>query len=530
MKIKKIDTSLERKILTAMIVDDQFLSQVIDIAESEFFEISFSKHVLNWCRDYFKNYGKAPGSDIQDIFEKEKRENLDGEQAELIEEFLSRLSQDHERGGMINSDYLLDQAVRHFNKKKLDILCQDVRVHVLNGDVEEANNAVVHFSPVQRGQEDGILLFQNDSDVQKAFENTTKPLFKLPGAFGKMINGDLTRESFVAFMAPEKRGKSFLLMELALRAVKSKCHVAFFQAGDMSQDRMMRRICICLAKRSDKARYCGTVLTPILDCAKNQDDSCDMRERASDMGIVEIIKKGKKEIKNILSYDEATEEGYVPCVYCRKKLPNNYRGAVWYQEEEVKKLTWEEAVKIGKEFAEKTNRKFLLSTHANDTLSVRKMKSLLDKWEKEQGFVPDVIIVDYADIMAPEDSKLETRHQINQTWKSLRSLASQRRCLVITATQADGKGGAYESDTLTLANYSEDKRKYAHVTAMYALNQSIQEKEKGILRVGQLVVRDDESSMVRQVALLQCLQRGMAYVASYPVYVPMLKSNQHRKR
>jgi hypothetical protein len=50
---------------------------------------------------------------------------------------------------------------------------------------------------------------------------------------------------------------------------------------------------------------------------------------------------------------------------------------------------------------------------------------------------------------------------------------------------------------------------------MYALNQTAEEKRIGILRIGELVIRDDEFDWKRQVKILQCLQRGRPLIGSY---------------
>jgi spore coat polysaccharide biosynthesis protein SpsF (cytidylyltransferase family) len=59
------------------------------------------------------------------------------------------------------------------------------------------------------------------------------------------------------------------------------------------------------------------------------------------------------------------------------------------------------------------------------------------KVETIDDFVPNVIVVDYADILAPENLKLEGREKHDETWKMLKNLASSRNCLVITATQSN---------------------------------------------------------------------------------------------
>jgi len=51
---------------------------------------------------------------------------------------------------------------------------------------------------------------------------------------------------------------------------------------------------------------------------------------------------------------------------------------------------------------------------------------------------------------------------------------------------------------------SEDVRKIAHVTCGLALNQSRTEKQKGIMRISQLVAREERNTYM-QAVVLQCL-------------------------
>jgi len=86
--------------------------------------------------------------------------------------------------------------------------------------------------------------------------------------------------------------------------------------------------------------------------------------------------------------------------------------------------------------------------------------------------------------------------------------------LVVTATQADA--ASFESNTLKMHNFSEDKRKYGHVTAMYGLNQTDpEEKDLRIMRINELAIREGAASVMNQVRLLQCLEIGRPFLGSY---------------
>ena len=88
----------------------------------------------------------------------------------------------------------------------------------------------------------------------------------------------------------------------------------------------------------------------------------------------------------------------------------------------------------------------------------------------------------------------------------MRSLSEERHCLVLTVTQIKASG--YEKDLLSMNDFSEDKRKFAQVTAMYGLNQTPKQKRFGILRINELVVREGDFDSFYPVTILQRLQMG----------------------
>ena len=75
-----------------------------------------------------------------------------------------------------------------------------------------------------------------------------------------------------------------------------------------------------------------------------------------------------------------------------------------------------------------------------------------------------------------------------------------------------------QSDVV-VKNIAEDKRKYAHVTAMWGLNQDPKGREKklGIMRLNELVVREGIFNIHNEVAILQDLRSGRPFLESYGV-------------
>jgi hypothetical protein len=130
-----------------------------------------------------------------------------------------------------------------------------------------------------------------------------------------------------------------------------------------------------------------------------------------------------------------------------------------------------------------------LECTSNSTTNVGNIRTSIDE-EIKLGWVPDVVVIDYADILAPETgtSAMDFRQQTNRTWQALRRLSQDYHILVVTATQSDA--ASYDTQLLTRKNFSEDKRKYAHVTGMVGINQNEEQKEIGVFRLNWILLRE----------------------------------------
>lgn len=516
------DKFIERHILIGLITSTEYLHEVHETWNKKFLKSKVAQELSEWCLQHYKKYRTAPGADIEGIyFEKLRKGEIDQDFAEEIEEdILPDLSEEYERAEKFNVQYLLDRTRSYFSERNMETYAEEIQDFLDAGDIEKAEQLAARYRPVETTSSSDIDLSDPESlmRIEQAFGEKTQPILELPGAVGEFMNPQLTRDALVSFLAPEKRGKSFMMLDIARRGVRQRLNVAFFQAGDMSESQQIRRLGIHLAKRSDLPQYTGTIWEPVKDCIKNQVDTCDLAIRERHLGLEgEHAPMTENEARDLTFaqlrdlYKENSD--YRNCHNCKEYHTKNW-GVPWMSKVNLGgPLQTNEAVKIFRDYFVKNKRSFMLSTHANNTLTVPKMNAILDQWYRK-GFVADLIVVDYADLLDDETSQ-DFRQKQNNIWKGLRSLSQERHALVLTATQADAK--SYETGLLKLSNFSEDKRKYAHVTAFYGLNQDPNGREKdiGIMRINELLVRENPNEYHKTVTVLQNLKRGQPILTSY---------------
>jgi len=121
-----------------------------------------------------------------------------------------------------------------------------------------------------------------------------------------------------------------------------------------------------------------------------------------------------------------------------------------------------------------------------------------------EGFVADVIIIDYADITKPMGGGSELRNQLDVIWKHLRWFAGKFHCLVVTASQTNRS--ALNSSEVNAGSIAENFKKVAHVTSMVSMEQTRVMKQNHLMRIRNVAVRND--AVEETCVFPQCLSLG----------------------
>lgn len=519
MKRIKIRPDKEILILTGMIISTRILRLIRPQYKKEYMKSSLHRNIAKWTIDYFDQFDKAPSIHIQDIFEEQIDKGMDEDQIQMIGNVLDRLSKEFDRADKFNEDLVLKKTEEYFTRRKLEILKSQIGDNIDNRTNDEAVLLINEFNAAAIYGDDKIIspMDCDEDKIVDLMKETDKPLFRLPGAVGQFINEELCRERLIGIMGREKVGKTWNLLEFVLQATRQRCNTLFFQAGDMTENQQLKRIFTRISKKAPKKKDCGKGLFPVLDCLHNQFDDCDKRERTCDIGIVANQKEFEDifqyENKKIKFFDEAEEDGYTPCTACRNMY--GFQGSFWYQRTTIERLRVGHITEAQKKFEKRMKGKhFKLITYPTDSLTISLVKSHIDYFINAEGFMPDLIAVDYPEIMSTSDTQInEERHRENYKWKNLRAISQIYNCLVLAPTQADAE--SYGKKSLGLNNFTEDKRKYSHVTAMLSLNQLDWETVAGILRIGKLLVREGKMEPFKQATVLQHLATGQPWVSSY---------------
>lgn len=461
----------QKRVLISMIVCKSVLAPISEKwIKPGLFSSNWHDLVGSWCVDFFKKHGDAPKAAIRGLFIRWANKSIDRpyEYLGTVEQFIDSLSRQYEAYERdVNPSHALHEANELFELVSLTNL-SDRLVQLLEAKLSAAEVGLEIRKYRQLdigGRIVGTDPFNNPDLIKAAFDRKdSERLIKYPGALKTFFGDALSRGNFITLLGPEKRGKTWILMDMALRAVLQRRKVALFQIGDLSENQTVRRLSTMVAQKSIKPK---AYRVP-----------------------VKIEQVGKK--VEVTQYDEVNQ---------------------------TDRLNWEEANEAfarAKEHRIKSKKTyFQLVCKPTGTVSVDTIYQCMEVWEQENdGWRPDVVVIDYADIMAAPTGFREQRDRINNTWERLRglSLDEKGQMLVITATQATR--ASYKAGVISMSHVSEEKRKLAHVTGAIGLNQNSTEKADGIMRWNWVVLREEDYIPSSCVYVGQCLQAGRPVVSS----------------
>jgi hypothetical protein len=340
----------------------------------------------------------------------------------------------------------------------------------------------------------------------------------MPGALGQMM-GPIERETFYGILGREKAGKTYHLMMFALAAAKQGLKVAMFETGDLTQDQLDSRFASAFTGKTYREEKVGKYYIPVLDCMKNQMGMCD---KVPSKTIVSWNEQYRRHEFLVDVKDPHVIKEHDPCIECfrDRRKRKKFEGSVWWEKRKIEQWTWGEVKEKVKAFKRRFKGELLTEAFPMHSMKMSDVRSWIINRQKQDGFLPDLLLIDYPDIMLPENDR-EFRHQENEKWMIARKISQEFHNCVMVATQANAK--AYNRDSLKLDNYSEDKRKYGHTTHFYAINKTENEELMGCSRFGALILREDVAQISKQVTILQELPTSRPYITSFFGRMPNLK-------
>lgn len=501
LHIREVDNTIEKDILTAMIVSPEVMQKVKGFLSADVFKIKYCQTIAKWCIDFYNEHEDVPGQHIEDIFE-QNRESLRSADSDLIESFLTDLSERHERNTHINVNFIFDRARKYAKKRVLEQFHNHGIDALRRGDTEEAERAYLQFA--RGGKNVGaayspVTIAEVNESYSLRNENN---MFSMPGAVGDLM-GQLQRGWLVAYMGPMKRGKTFWLAETSL-ASTSKKYNTLFVSLEMNRHDTNNRLFRRMLNRPDEG---GPIDLPVFDCFHNQDNSCSLRKRVKRNQTV-LTEEG-----DVMKYKPNMR--YKPCTKCIGE--EAFFPAMWKKTVDMEAFAKGALLKKVKGFRRLYGDCLRVACFPAFSATIDDIEGEIDWLDVVENFKVDTLVMDYADIVNPGRRDLSERGSLDHIWKRLKQLAAEKNILVVTASQTNRQ--AINRHSIRDVDTAEDIRKMAHVDLTMGLNQTPDDKEVGLMRVNSINHRHRRTPLRAEAWVAQALEIGLPHIYSY-LHVP----------
>lgn len=146
------------------------------------------------------------------------------------------------------------------------------------------------------------------------------------------------------------------------------------------------------------------------------------------------------------------------------------------------------------------------------SLSVAKLEAYLETLELQHNFIPNVLILDYPDLLWME--KKDPRLSLGWTVEEFRGLLQKRNIAGIAPTQTNRKG--WDAATVKSSNVSEDASKFRTADMVLIYSRTKQEEAMGLARLYVDKNRNDEDGY--SIVISQSYKTGQYVLSSARIH------------
>jgi replicative DNA helicase len=275
-------------------------------------------------------------------------------------------------------------------------------------------------------------------------------------------------------VATMKRGKSWFLCHLAKSALmqsKSVLYITLEMTKEEVEDRLDMMFGSLLVRPNE---FKNIVQLPSYTCG-------DWHARK----MCKLIGKS------------GTREDCYRCLHKRE-------GFVEKEKKRFKTLESNKKVRKVLESANMFGGRLFIKEYSSRKMNVFTLEGLLDDLISFKDFYPEVILLDYADLMSSRKAHKEKRDSLDEIYKDLKDIAKERDCLVFTASQAIRS--AIDKANPSQKDVAEDIRKFAHIDIGFMMGSTIAQRLEGLVNFICAAFRHGRQDWA--VQLLQCYDIG----------------------
>ena len=413
--------------MTLVCWNDQYHSLVRNSVEPKLFSTYIYRDIIERVYAYIDQFHKPPKEHLPDLVE----DLIKGksEKANHYRDIV--LAVKHIAQGL-NAEYVVGQLEKFTRQQKIKLAIVQATDQIQKGDVDRAEEVLESAMQSRLTMFDpGITLLDGVNALVTGQEARTFVTLGIPEL--DLREYGPAKKEVSLFIAPPKRGKTWWLVHLAKRALMQGWRALYItlEVSEMIIARRMIQSLLSVTKRDAPVRMAQFVVD---DLKRLVDIKTDKVKRPS-LEDEAVLAKLAKKIGNYRFKDD-----------------------------------------------------FLVKAFPTSQLSVSGLKGYLDSVEQVHKFIPDLVILDYADLMHVDTNNY--RIEVGALYRQLRGVAVERNLAMATASQVNRIGGT--SKLVTEIHVAEDYSKIAIADSVLSYSQSSAERDLNVARIYAAAGRNEQ--------------------------------------
>jgi replicative DNA helicase len=430
---EKLSGAIQENILILLCFSDDYCQTIRHAVTPNLFGSAVYREVAEHAIDFIDQYGSAIKDHISDSLEN----ILNGSDKRKATSYQRLLENLYGAKDTVNGDYVVSQLHRFVRQQSLKSAVVAAVEAIESGHIEKAEVELQKGLANQAVSFELGTQFQDPGQVLKFLDSTEQGIHTGIAELDRRDICPRPGEMFM-FIAPAKKGKSWALISLGKWAILQRKRVLHISL-EMSEQRVAQRYLqafFSVSKRDPKVK-------------------------------VPLFTKDERGVLLDIHHQET------------QHLTLNDQGI-------RSTLT----KKIKKEFSRRPP--LIIKQFPTGALTISALRAYLDGLERFHKIIPDVIILDYPDLMDIDGNQL--RVDTGKIYKDLRGIAVSKNLAVVVASQ--GNRTSASAKMVTDSMVAEDYSKIATADNVLTYSQTPQEHKLGLARLFVSNGRNDEDKFV----------------------------------
>lgn len=441
---KRLTGAMQENVLTLLCFDSERAKLIRHAVQPNTFESAVYRDIASQAITFVDQFGTAIAEHLPDTLE----HILGGDDKRKATSYKKALDNLYLAKDSINGEYVLTQLNKFVRQQNMKSSILRAVEAIEAGNVDDAEVAMQAGLKAQIVSFDAGTNIGNSQQALKFLDHKEDNSFFM--GIEELDSQDfmMRRKELLMLLAPRGRGKSWFLTHCAKMGVVQRACVVIFSL-EMSEERYSQRL------------------------------------------LQNLFSVSKRESLVSVSVFDKDEDGVLSSVH----------------REELERMTLADpnirsylAQRIRREF--KRRPPLIVKEFATGSLTLNMMEAYLDGLERFHKITPDIIIVDYPDLMNIDANNL--RVETGKVYAGLRGMAVTRNCSMVVVSQGNRESETARTVTGNMA--SEDISKLAIADSVLTYSQTLAEKRMGLARL--LVEKNRNDNDKFQVLISQAYQMG----------------------